>query len=67
MRVALRHESASHPTLADLLLSTGEEEIFEETTDDYYWGRGSSGVGLNMLGKLLMDLRTEYRQLGAGS
>lgn len=67
MRVALRHEFASHPTLADLLLSTGEEEIFEETTDDYYWGGGSSGVGLNMLGKLLMDLRTEYRQLGAGS
>src|SRR5262249_19994544 len=57
MRAALRHKFANHADLVDLLLATGEEEIIERTTDDYYWGCGSDGSGLNMLGKLLMELR----------
>ena len=66
MRTALRGKFGSHSVLVDLLLSTGEEEIVEKTTDDYYWGCGSEGNGLNMLGKLLMELRAEY-QRGADS
>jgi ribA/ribD-fused uncharacterized protein len=62
MRTALRHKFDSHPTLIDLLLSTGDEEIIEQTTDDEYWGCGSSSAGVNMLGKLLMELRGEYRK-----
>jgi ribA/ribD-fused uncharacterized protein len=61
MRDALRHKFRSHETLVELLLSTGDEEIIERTTDDYYWGCGADGTGLNMLGKLLMELRAEYQ------
>jgi N-glycosidase YbiA len=61
MRAALRHKFAAHPDLVDLLMSTGDEEIVEQTTDDYYWGCGSDGTGLNMLGKLLVELRAQFR------
>ncbi|MGO9405343.1 MAG: NADAR family protein [Terriglobales bacterium] len=61
MRTALHHKFAAHPSLVDLLLSSGDEEIIEQTTEDYYWGCGSDGSGLNMLGKLLMELRAGYR------
>lgn len=61
MRTALHYKFKSHPELVDLLLSTGNEEIIEGTIDDHYWGCGSTGTGLNMLGKLLMELREKYR------
>lgn len=61
MRKALHHKFASHPSLVDLLLSSGDEEIIEQTTEDYYWGCGSDGSGLSMLGKLLTELRAECR------
>lgn len=60
MRAALRHKFTAHPALVDLLLSTGNEEIVEQTSDDYCWGCGTDGTGLNMLGKLLVELRAEY-------
>jgi ribA/ribD-fused uncharacterized protein len=62
MRSALRHKFNAHPTLVQLLLSTGDEEIIEQTTDDTYWGCGTRRLGLNMLGRLLMELRAEYRE-----
>ena len=61
MRAAIRHKFDSHRALVDLLLSTGDEQIIERTTDDEYWRCGSSGEGLNMLGKLLMELRLALR------
>lgn len=61
MRTALRLKFSNNLVLVDLLLSTGNEELIEQTTDDYFWGSGSDGRGLNMLGKLLMELREEYR------
>jgi ribA/ribD-fused uncharacterized protein len=57
MRAALRHKFNHHPSLIDLLLSTKDEEIIEQTTDDLYWRCGSNGSGLNLLGQLLMELR----------
>ncbi len=51
----------SHADLKELLLSTGEEEIIEKTTKDYYWGCGTEGTGKNMLGKILMRVRDELR------
>jgi ribA/ribD-fused uncharacterized protein len=51
----------SHPELIQLLLSTGEEEIVEKTTKDYYWGCGTNGTGKNMLGKILMQVREELQ------
>jgi N-glycosidase YbiA len=61
MRQALRAKFTQHPDIKTVLLETGDEDIVENTTKDHYWGIGSSGTGLNMLGKLLVELRTELR------
>jgi N-glycosidase YbiA len=51
-----------NPEIAAILLSTGEEELIENTTKDHSWGIGSSGTGLNMLGKILMETRGKIRE-----
>jgi len=56
---ALRLKFTQHSELKELLLSTGDEEIIEDSPIDSYWGCGSDGEGKNMLGKLLMKLRSE--------
>lgn len=50
-----------HKELQDLLLSTDDEEIIEDSPIDYYWGCGKDGSGKNMLGKILMQVRTIIR------
>jgi ribA/ribD-fused uncharacterized protein len=62
MMKALRAKFAAHDDLRLLLLSTNDEELIEDTTDDYYWGCGTEGTGKNMLGKLLVRLRGELRE-----
>ncbi|MEN6627143.1 MAG: NADAR family protein [Candidatus Sumerlaeia bacterium] len=57
MRRALRAKFAQNEPLKQLLLSTGDEELIETTTDDTYWGCGTEGHGQNRLGVLLMELR----------
>lgn len=42
-----------------VLLSTGDCLLVEHTSNDEYWGDGGNGIGQNMLGKLLMQVRTE--------
>jgi len=61
MRVALRAKFDQYPALKDLLLSTGEEQLVEHTERDTYWADGGDGSGKNMLGKLLMELRSSLR------
>jgi ribA/ribD-fused uncharacterized protein len=46
------------PQMRNDLLQSGEEELIEDTQNEY-WARGSSGQGLNMLGFLLMTIRDE--------
>ncbi len=38
MRRAVLRKFESHTDIGDLLLSTGDEELIEKTSDDYYWG-----------------------------
>lgn len=57
MRRAVRAKFDAHPELRELLLSTGEEELIEKTSGDYYWGCGTDGTGKNRLGEILMELR----------
>ena len=59
---AVRCKFESHPEIRALLLATGEEEIIEKTTGDYYWGVGTSGTGQNKLGLILMQVRAELRE-----
>lgn len=61
MLCALRKKFETHKDIRDILLSTGEEELIENTTYDYYWGCGTEGNGKNMLGRLLMQVRKEFQ------
>ncbi|MFZ6642904.1 NADAR family protein [Undibacterium sp. TC4M20W] len=58
MRDALMAKFQQHADLTALLLSTGAAKLVEDTSDDDYWGCGSDGRGKNMLGRILMEIRT---------
>jgi len=61
MRVAVLKKVESHDEIKQILLSTGDEEIIEDSPVDYYWGCGAKGTGKNMLGKILMEVREKIR------
>jgi ribA/ribD-fused uncharacterized protein len=65
MRRVLRAKFDQHPDLQDLLLATGEARLVEAGTVsnavNRLWGE-VDGKGENMLGVMLMELRTAYRQ-----
>ena len=64
MRGVLRAKFEQHPDLLNLLLATGDARLVESATVDNevnrLWGE-VNGVGKNMLGVLLMELRAELR------
>jgi ribA/ribD-fused uncharacterized protein len=64
MRAVLRAKFTQHADLRELLLSTGEALLIETATVDNevnrLWGE-VNGVGRNMLGVMLMELRAELR------
>ena len=64
MRVALHAKFTQHTVLTELLLGTGDNTIVEHTKNDSYWGDGGDGTGHNMLGIMLMELRTALRDIG---
>ncbi len=70
MRWCLRVKLAQHPErFGALLLSTGERPIVEQSRRDAFWGAkvvdDATLVGQNVLGRLLSDLRDEFRVSGA--
>jgi hypothetical protein len=58
MRQVLRAKFSQHKDLADKLRATGDAILIEESNIDAFWGIGKKGNGKNMLGVLLMELRT---------
>lgn len=53
----LLQQKFSNPTLRDLLIATGDEELIEGNWwGDVYWGK-CRGKGENHLGRLLMEIR----------
>ena len=70
MRAVLRAKFTQHPDLLELLLGTGEARLVETATVDNevnrLWGE-VNGVGRNMLGELLMELRAQLRDQGIGA
>ncbi len=59
MRTAVRAKFTQYPELKEILLTTGDAELVEHTTNDSYWADGGDGSGKNMLGKILMEIRKE--------
>jgi len=62
MRLVLRLKFQTDKHCKQVLLSTGDAQLVEDSPHDYYWGRGSKGNGTNMLGKLLMEIRSEIME-----
>ncbi len=61
MREALLAKFTQHSDLQDMLIDTGDAKIVEHTENDSYWGDGGNGSGKNMLGRLLMEVRTQLK------
>jgi len=61
MRDILWAKALQHEYVSQKLLATGSRELIEDSWRDDYWGWGPNKNGLNMLGKLWMDIRAELR------
>ena len=59
MRDAVRAKFNQYPELGKILTETGDAELIEHTKNDSYWADGGDGKGKNMLGKILMEIRSE--------
>lgn len=61
MKRVITAKFTQYRSFGDLLLETGDEELIEDSPTDYIWGCGEDGTGLNWLGKVLMEVRTELK------
>lgn len=61
MRKVLAAKFRQDEDLRKTLCGTGNAQLVEASPTDAYWGYGADGKGENMLGKLLMELRTELQ------
>lgn len=59
MLKALIAKFSQNTHLSKKIADTGDKLLIEHTSRDSYWGDGGNGTGLNMLGKLLMQVRSE--------
>jgi ribA/ribD-fused uncharacterized protein len=61
MHDIIRAKAEQHEYVRRKLLETGDRELIEDSWRDPFWGWGPDGKGLNMLGKLWMEIRAEIR------
>lgn len=61
MLIAIRAKFTQNEVCRGLLLSTGDLPIHEDSPSDFYWGHRYGGK--DMLGKILIIIRQELRQL----
>lgn len=57
---ALKCKFSTYSNLTSMLLSTAGSVLVEASPHDLFWGGGRDGEGLNYLGRLLMQLRSEF-------
>ena len=62
MKKAVLAKFVQHHNLREQLLATNDEFLIEDSKVDAYWGCGADGSGQNMLGKVLMEVRTELHE-----
>jgi N-glycosidase YbiA len=63
MREAVFKKFFTHTDIREILLNTGNEVLVENSPTDYFWGCGADNTGQNHLGKVLMSVREDLRQL----
>ncbi len=59
MKEILRQKVEQHEYVRRKLLATGNRTLVEDSWRDTFWGWGPNKDGLNMLGKLWMEIREE--------
>ena len=59
MKKAVSVKFQDNSKLKKVLLETGNRELVENSPRDSYWGIGKNGDGENMLGKILMEVRSK--------
>lgn len=62
MRKAVLQKFKTHAEIREILLSTGNELLVENSPVDYYWGCGKDGSGKNKLGQILTEVRDILRR-----
>jgi len=62
MTEAVRAKFTQHHDIRAILVGTGDAKIIEHTENDEYWSDGSDGSGKNMLGQILMRIRSELQE-----
>lgn len=62
MKKCVLEKVNTYKEIKNALISTGDQEIIEDSPIDYYWGCGKDGTGKNMLGKILMEIRKELKE-----
>jgi N-glycosidase YbiA len=60
---AVRAKFKQHENLARFLLATGDATLVENSATDEYWGVGAAHKGQNRLGKILMEVRQQLKQV----
>lgn len=67
MRKAVLQKFTTHANIREILLSTGDEALVENSPIDYYWGCGKDGSGQNKLGQILVEVREILRSSVEGA
>lgn len=65
MKSAVRAKFNTHSDIKDILLSTGNQNLIEDSPIDYVWGCGKDGTGKNLLGKILIEVREELARVNS--
>jgi hypothetical protein len=61
MHKAVYQKFLTHVDIREVLISTGENLLVEDSPCDYFWGCGADKTGQNHLGKILMRVRSELK------
>lgn len=61
MEQILKVKADQHEDVRDALKRSGAREIIENSPVDTFWGIGPKNNGENMMGKIWMKIRKEYR------
>lgn len=61
MKKAMLAKFIQHGSMWDMLDKTGGSYIIQRCPKDKYWGDGYPGAGVNMLGKILVEVRDLIR------
>jgi N-glycosidase YbiA len=61
MKKAVFAKFSQNPNLKNQILKTNDFTLIEDSIDDCYWGIGEDGTGQNILGNILMEVRSKLK------